>query len=102
MEPLWYVEALLVLCMSVILYIGITDTCWYRAIILLTLTQIMAGWIGHSMNHNRHYLMWKYSPWSGIFSGLSSKWWGFKHNNHHMFTNRVGKDDDINHNYAAW
>ncbi len=48
------------------------------------------------MNHNRNaklrYIAEIYAP---LVGGFSNKWWGIKHNKHHMFTNSLSKDEDI-------
>ena len=34
-----------------------------------------------------------------MLGGLSPRWWNRKHNLHHMFTNNMNKDEDIQHSY---
>lgn len=34
-----------------------------------------------------------------LIGGFSTKWWNRKHNLHHMFTNHIKKDEDIQHDY---
>ncbi|CAD8118208.1 unnamed protein product [Paramecium sonneborni] len=100
-QPDWTIEILLLIGLSLGLYLGVTSD-WYIAIPTIALTQIVAGWQGHSTNHNRNPLLYKLSIPYGIIHGFSTDWWQFKHNNHHIFTNRIGKDDDINHQYQMW
>lgn len=100
-EPDFLIEFLLILGLSIGLYIGVTSD-WFIAIPTLALTQIIGGWCGHSSNHNRNPVVYRISKPYGILHGFATEWWQFKHNNHHMFTNRIGKDDDINHEYKYW
>jgi len=55
------------------------------------------------MNHNRDPLVYKigqvYAP---LIAGISCKWWNKKHNLHHMFTNNLKKDTDIQHEYKRY
>jgi len=37
-----------------------------------------------------------------MLTGFSAAWWNRKHNLHHMFTNRIGKDEDIEHSYNRY
>lgn len=53
------------------MFVGVTSR-WYVAIPTLALVQVIAGWVGHSMNHNRNPLLYKLSTACGILHGLST------------------------------
>jgi len=65
------------------------------AVILIGLCMQQAGWIGHDNIHLRG----KFSYWNALAmqwaNGFSREWWSRKHNTHHVFTNYVGIDADI-------
>jgi len=67
------------------------------ASILIGLGMEQCGWIGHDHVHGRG----KYSSVlgkcvGGWCNGFSRSWWSNKHNTHHVFTNYVEFDEDIN------
>ena len=71
--------------------------------IAFAFTQIVIGWVGHSCAHNRNKrlnLLGKIE--SGLLGGFSIEWWSPKHNMHHMFTNIVKYDEDIQHEYKVY
>jgi len=56
----------------------------------------LAGWNGHSWLHSRNKgLILIGNSIASILGGLSPTWWSRKHNLHHIFTNHIGKDEDI-------
>jgi len=66
------------------------------AIVLLGFAMQQAGWIGHDYTHGRGkgcktvgYGI------SGLLNAFSRAWWSNKHNTHHVFTNYIGVDADI-------
>lgn len=64
-----------------------TDSAIISAL-LFGVTQIVIGWVGHSMAHNRHPLFLKYGRIGpALIGGFSLEWWSPKHNMHHVFTN---------------
>jgi len=55
-----------------------------------------AGWIGHDYVHGRGKVSSILGNCVGsLFNGFSSRWWSEKHNRHHVHTNQLGVDDDI-------
>merc|ERR1712137_755935 len=56
-----------------------------------------AGWLGHDMVHakNSPYceVLAQWLP--GLTNGFDKTWWSRKHNTHHVMTNHVGVDPDI-------
>jgi len=54
-----------------------------------------AGWIGHDYIHARG----KVPYWNAVCmqwaNGFSRQWWSNKHNTHHVYTNYIGIDADI-------
>ncbi len=73
------------------------------SILLFAFTQIVSGWVGHSMAHNRHPFFLKYGRIvAAIVGGFSLEWWSPKHNMHHIFTNSQLYDDDIKHDYKVY
>lgn len=66
------------------------------AILLLGLGQQQAGWFAHDCNHGRGmYCNFMGRFVGGWFGGMSRAWWSDKHNIHHVFTNCVGIDTDV-------
>lgn len=65
--------------------------------LLLGLSMQQAGWLGHDMTHSRNDSYCDLvGPWmSAILAGLDNLWWSEKHNTHHVLTNHVGADPDI-------
>ena len=66
------------------------------AVVCVTLSMQQAGWIGHDYVHGRGWWQrWLGRVMSGTINGFSPTWWSSKHNTHHVFTNHVGVDMDI-------
>lgn len=66
-------------------------------------TQVVAGWMGHSMNHNRDKTLIKVGKvFASLLGGFCLDWWGPKHNMHHIFTNSQRFDEDIKHDYKVY
>jgi fatty acid desaturase len=66
------------------------------AIGLLGLCMQQAGWIGHDHTHGRGKGQFVLGHiMSGLITGFSSTWWSNKHNTHHVYTNYLGIDVDI-------
>lgn len=65
------------------------------AIVLIGFAMQQAGWIGHDCIHARGTI----AHWMGYFisatNAFSRSWWSVKHNTHHVFTNYIGVDADI-------
>lgn len=66
------------------------------AAVCLGFGTLLGGWIGHQADHQRNNIMRAinlfYVP---ICDGLSPSWWSEKHNRHHLSTNEVDYDGDI-------
>lgn len=65
------------------------------ATLVLGVCMQQAGWIGHDNTHLRgtfHYWNSVSMQWVNSFS---REWWSRKHNMHHVFTNHIGVDVDI-------
>jgi len=65
------------------------------ATLLIGIGMQQAGWIGHDQIHLRG----GFSYWNAVcmqwMNGFSRDWWSAKHNTHHVFTNYIGIDADI-------
>jgi len=58
---------------------------------------LVGGWVGHQADHQRDNWMRPINDYySTIFNGLSTHWWSTKHNLHHLSTNEMDHDGDIN------
>jgi len=58
---------------------------------------LVGGWVGHQADHQRDNLMRPINEYySTLFNGLSTHWWSTKHNRHHLSTNEMEHDGDIN------
>jgi len=97
-ERTWTWDIFYVLSITVMAVFGtyISYSHPYIATVFIALAMQQAGWIGHDYVHGRG----KFSDFFGvavgcIFNGFSSRWWSDKHNRHHVHTNQVGIDDDI-------
>ena len=102
-EPLWECEIALAIALFSTLMIACTTENWILSILLFAFTQIVSGWVGHSMAHNRHPLFMKYGRLvAAVTGGFSLEWWSPKHNMHHIFTNSQLYDDDIKHDYKVY
>lgn len=67
------------------------------AMFVIGIAMTQAGWLGHDMNHARNSSYCSaLSPYvAGVINGFDPVWWSRKHNTHHVFTNHVGIDPDI-------
>lgn len=65
------------------------------AVILIAFAMQQAGWIAHDYIHARGPVPF----WNAVVmqwcNGFSREWWSHKHNTHHVFTNHIGLDADI-------
>lgn len=65
------------------------------ATILIGLAMQQAGWVAHDYIHARG----TGSYWNALImqtiNGFSRTWWSNKHNTHHVYTNHIGIDADI-------
>jgi fatty acid desaturase len=58
------------------------------------------GFLGHDAAHRQIFASHHWNEWtarvvSGLFSGLSYRWWVSKHNRHHLNPNKEGADPDL-------
>lgn len=69
----------------------------WTAIFLIGVAQQQAGWLGHDMTHARNsdYCDTALGAVSGFINGFNRDWWSAKHNTHHVLTNHIGEDPDI-------
>lgn len=94
----WYMDALFI---GAVVLMSVLATLWSRshpfiASILLGLAIEQAGWIAHDYGHGRGKACYVLNKIFGqILLGFSSRWWSNKHNNHHVFPNRLEVDVDI-------
>lgn len=57
---------------------------------------LVGGWVGHQADHQRDNWMRPINDYyATIFNGLSTHWWSTKHNQHHLSTNEMQHDGDI-------
>lgn len=96
-----YKKDLAIISFNILLvYIGIVSTNPLIAIPCIALGQILIGWVGHSWLHSRDKMLnYAADKLVTVVGGLSPRWWNRKHNLHHMFTNNLNKDEDIQHSY---
>jgi fatty acid desaturase len=67
------------------------------ATISIAVAMQQAGWLGHDMTHAKdsYYCDTMLGFTSGFINGFNREWWSAKHNTHHVMTNHVGVDPDI-------
>lgn len=97
-ERTWAWDIFYVLSITVMSIIGtyISYSHPYIATILIGVAMQQAGWIGHDYVHGRGKFATVFGCAIGcLFNGFSGRWWSDKHNKHHVHTNQVGIDDDI-------
>lgn len=67
------------------------------AAVCLGFGTLLGGWIGHQADHQRDNIMRAVNDYyATLFPGLSPHWWSTKHNLHHLSTNEMEHDGDIN------
>mmetsp|Transcript_9314 Transcript_9314/g.34460 ORF Transcript_9314/g.34460 Transcript_9314/m.34460 type:complete len:476 (-) Transcript_9314:139-1566(-) len=77
----------------------LTQYSWVLGSFLLGLGMQQAGWISHDYSHMREgkFLVVVSYVTGLLLNGFSVQWWSRKHNGlHHVFTNQMGIDPDIN------
>jgi len=97
-ERTWIWDAYYVLSITILSIFGTMISYDYPllASILIGLAMQQAGWIGHDYCHGRGKASLILANLTGgLFNGFSSFWWKTKHNKHHIHTNQLGIDDDI-------
>jgi hypothetical protein len=68
-QPIWECEAAISLTLVSTLLIACTTQNAIISILLFAFTQIVSGWVGHSMAHNRHPLFMKYGRFVAAITG---------------------------------
>ncbi|KAL1519950.1 hypothetical protein AB1Y20_023437 [Prymnesium parvum] len=72
-----------------------TFTHGVLAVLLLAISNSLAGWLAHDYVHGRSRFCSIMRGFGEIAGGMSTTWWSNKHNMHHALTNEVGYDEDI-------
>jgi fatty acid desaturase len=75
---------------------------WYQLVVAAALAIVLAqfGFLGHDAAHRQIFASHHWNEWtarvvSGLFSGMSYRWWVSKHNRHHLNPNKEGADPDL-------
>jgi fatty acid desaturase len=75
---------------------------WFQLLVAAVLAVVLAqfGFLGHDAAHRQIFASHQWNEWtarvvSGLFSGLSYRWWMSKHNRHHLNPNKEGADPDL-------
>ncbi|RUS91183.1 hypothetical protein EGW08_001096 [Elysia chlorotica] len=84
----------------VLSYGGVSVYTLVLSMLLLATSQAQSGWIQHDVGHHSVFKDMKRAHFLhhivvGFLKGASSKWWNFRHFQHHAKPNRVKKDPDI-------
>jgi len=109
----WYKTNLLYLKWRAVFYSTLFISAWYlvakcKALISQVLGAIVmalflqqAAFIGHDLGHgsvtNERYLDYLWGSAAMCFVGLSISWWKMNHQTHHVVTNSMEHDPDIQH-----
>jgi fatty acid desaturase len=68
----------------------------WTAITLIAFSMQQTGWVGHDLIHGRGTLKREMGYLlTGPINAFSRHWWSHKHNTHHVFTNYLGVDADV-------
>eukprot|EP00036_Acanthoecidae_sp_10tr_P007913 CAMPEP_0182926686 /NCGR_PEP_ID=MMETSP0105_2-20130417/12210_1 /TAXON_ID=81532 ORGANISM="Acanthoeca-like sp., Strain 10tr" /NCGR_SAMPLE_ID=MMETSP0105_2 /ASSEMBLY_ACC=CAM_ASM_000205 /LENGTH=392 /DNA_ID=CAMNT_0025064587 /DNA_START=16 /DNA_END=1194 /DNA_ORIENTATION=- len=67
------------------------------SMLAISVAMCQAGWLGHDMTHARNskYCDTMLGFVTGWVNGFDRTWWSRKHNTHHVLTNHIGVDPDI-------
>jgi fatty acid desaturase len=75
---------------------------WFQLVVAAALAVVLAqfAFLGHDAAHRQIFASHHWNEWtarvvSGLFSGLSYRWWLSKHNRHHLNPNKEGADPDL-------
>ena len=75
---------------------------WFQLLVAAVLAVVLAqfGFLGHDAAHRQIFASHQWNEWtarvvSGLFSGMSYRWWMSKHNRHHLNPNKEGADPDL-------
>jgi fatty acid desaturase len=75
---------------------------WYQLVVAAALAIVLAqfGFLGHDAAHRQIFASHHWNEWtarvvSGLFIGMSYRWWMSKHNRHHLNPNKEGADPDL-------
>jgi len=102
-KPYYSLEFTMMFLVAVTFFTGVYCDIPLLSVIMFGASQLLLAWSGHSMHHSRDPLLnsiTKYFP--QFIAGFSTNWWGPKHNNHHIFTNSMKYDGDIQQEYKVW
>ena len=96
-------EVFLITIVTLSFVIACFTSLWYVSILCFAFSQLVAGWMGHSMSHSRDKtLQFVGRIFASLVGGFCLDWWAPKHNMHHIFTNSELYDDDIKHDYKVY
>jgi fatty acid desaturase len=98
MKPNYICESLGVIHITLLclLSLYLSDEHPFFAMLCLAAAKVQGGWVAHTMDHSRDSPMKKIGQFfSNIFLGFTSSWWAEKHTRHHLCTNEVENDTDI-------
>ena len=99
----WDLEVLLMVFLASTFLTACFTRIGIVSIVLFGFTQIVVGWMGHSMSHSRDKTLNQVGRiFASLVGGFCLEWWAPKHNMHHIFTNHQEYDDDIKHNYKVY
>lgn len=94
---------MLIILLTTTFLTGCFTSIGILSILCFAFTQIVVGWMGHSMSHNRDPTLQKVGRvFSSLCGGFCLEWWAPKHNMHHIFTNSQLYDEDIKHDYKVY
>lgn len=73
---------------------------FYLSAFMLGFFWQQSNFLGHDIGHSSVFYNKKYHPWIGnlvgnLFTGLGNSWWKHSHETHHVVTNVVTHDPDI-------
>jgi delta8-fatty-acid desaturase len=92
LEVLYHAEIVALMILATVL----SNEYPFLAAISLGVGLALGGWIGHACDHSRNTVMKEVSrPFSILTIGISPTWWGAKHTLHHLSTNELDHDSDI-------
>ena len=102
-QPTLWKDVSLVALVGGLFLLACFTKAWYIAIPAFTLSQVITGWVAHSMVHSRVPRIYNAGRIiTPLIGGMCDSWWSPKHNAHHMFTNSLLYDDDIKHEYKVY
>lgn len=92
LEVLYHAEIAVLMILATVL----SNEYPFLAAISLGIGLCLGGWIGHSSDHQRNTIVKELNkPFAVVTIGISPEWWGAKHTLHHLSTNEIDHDSDI-------